>query len=453
MKSSANSGQPRAPKARLGLSPVLALIRGKGRACSALADQAVVSGGNVLMAVVVGRALGARNLGLYALFFTAVVLANSVVDATLSSSFTMRRPELRQGELSSYSAANLFLAALLSLALALVVWGGVILVSAPEARVLIESGLLLAASAFTYLLREHLRRYAYADLRVQSALTFDVLAYGVQLLATALVFLNEDFGLSYIFACITFGQGFAAAAALVIYRREFRWVGFSCQNVVEDVLHLSRGVLAAQILFTIGLQMGPWLVTRQLGYAAAGSYSVAMTLSNLANPMLTGLANAMLPAAAAAYQHGPAAVRRALLHDVALLSVATAAICAVTIVFARNLLQTLFGNAYVDETLLVQLLTASFLTRSLDVGPYVGCWAMRRPDQNIVCNLVAIVLGGGFSLALMPAYGVLGAGFGMLLANVATVSLRWRGFLRLTQPDNRGQGAGRDAAPGWNAPP
>ena len=105
MKPPRDAKQTWAPRARFSLLPLLVLFRSKGRTYSALADQAVVSGGNVLMAVVVGRALGARSLGVYALFFTSVILANSVVDATLSSSFTMRRPELRRGELPSYSAA------------------------------------------------------------------------------------------------------------------------------------------------------------------------------------------------------------------------------------------------------------------------------------------------------------------------------------------------------------
>ncbi len=457
MNSTANQKRDVAPSARFGLLPQLSLLRNKGRTLSALIDQAVVSGGNVLMAAVVGRALGAQSLGLYALFFTAVVLTNAVVDATLSSSFMMRRPELHQDELPAYSAANLCLAALLTLALALASWAGVILVSAPEARVLIGPGLSLVASVFVYLLREHMRRYAFATFRMQSALAFDVLAYGLQALAVAAVCWADDLSLSAVFFCVTFGQGVAAAAALIRYRHEFQRDALPYLRVVTDVLHLSRWVLAAHILLVVGLQMMPWLVTHRLGYAAAGTYSVAMTLSNLANPMLTGLINVMTPAAAAAYQHGPAAVRRTLFHDVALLSAATAVICLVTIIFARELLLILFGNAYVGETLLVQVLAASFLARSLDVGPYVGCWAMRRPDQNVLGNLVAIVLGGGFSLALMPAHGVLGAGFGLLFANIATVSLRWCTFFRLTRQDGRGYEGGHEPvqcnAGSWKAPP
>lgn len=450
------AGQEESPTQKAGFAALtrIGLLRNRGHTVSALMDQAIVSGGNVLIAVVVGRALGAQCLGLYALAFTAMIFANSVVDATVSSSFMMRRPELHNDELPGYSAASLALAALMILGLALATWVGVVLISAPETRALIGSGLPLAISVVAYLLREHLRRYAFATLRMHSALKFDAFAYGLQSFAVAAAYLAGELSLTTIFFCITFGQGAAATASLLRYRHEFRRDRLPYLRVIADVLNLSRWVLAAHILLIIGLQMMPWLVTHRLGYASAGAYSVAMTLSNLANPMLTGLINAMTPAAAAAYQRGPAAVRRTLFHDVTLLAAATAAVCLITVIFARDLLLLLFGSAYVNETLLVQLLTASFLARSLDVGPYVGCWAMRRPDQNVVGNLVAIVFGGGLSLALMPTQGVLGAGMGMLLANVATVSLRWHNFLRLTQGDRaHGHETAQHAAPGWEAPP
>jgi O-antigen/teichoic acid export membrane protein len=400
----------------------------------ALADQGVVSGGNVLTTVMIGRTLGADTLGVYTLIFTALLLANSVVDASLSSSFMSRRPELDAGEVPAYSAGYVVIGAGL---IALLDLGGVIgirLVSSPSSY-LASVGPLAAATAFAYLIREHLRRYDLANARTRFVLLCDTLAYGTQILALVPLLLWLNLGFTGTLLGIALGQSAAAAAMLAVRSREMRFRGMLLRRVAADMFLLSRWVLAAHILFMIGLQMMPWLVVRQLGQAAAGAYSAAMTLSNLANPMLTGFVNAMMPAAAAAYQHGPAAVRHAVDRGIVLVSSVTAVICLATAVWARGLLTTLFGSGFVREAPVVQVLAASFFVRALDLGPYIGCWAMRRPDQNVIGNLVAIVVGGGLAVALMPTYGVLGAAAGLLLGNVATVSLRWWNFLRLTRND------------------
>ena len=397
----------------------------------ALTDQAVVSGGNVLMAIVIGRTLGAGALGVYTLLFTATIFANSIMEATLSSSFMTRRCELRGTELRGYNGANMALSGMLIVLLGLGVWAGSAAVAVGAAGHTGGLHVLLAGMVIAYLLREQSRRYEFANLRMAAALRSDTLAYGLQSLAIAVSLLVTRFNIATALFSMTLGHGTACMLTLMRRRGEFRWHAVPLRRVLADVFHLSRWVLAAHILFVIGLQMMPWLVVHELGSAAAGTYAAAMLLSNMANPMLTGFLNAMMPVGAAAYPRGPRAIRQALAQNMALLTGLTAVICLVTAIFARDLLMLLFGSSYAASAPVVQTLAASFFIRSLDCGPYVGCWAMRRADQNVIGNLVNIVLGAGLALALMPTYGVLGAAIGLLIANAATVSLRWWNFLRL----------------------
>lgn len=427
-----------------------ARVAGRSNTVYALIDQGVVSGGNALTSVMIGRALGANALGVYTVIFTALLLGNSVVDASLSSSFMTRRSELGADELPAYSAAYIAIGASLIALLDLGSWIGIRLVSGQNSVLVSSAGYLAIVTVFAYLMREHLRRFDLASTRARFVLFCDVLAYGMQTLAMVVSLFWFHSGFTGTLLGIALGQSAAVAAMLVVRSDELQFRGMSARHVVADAFLLSRWVLAAHILFMVGMQMMPWLVIRQLGQAAAGAYSAAMTLSNLANPMLTGFVNAMMPAAAAAYRHGPAMVRRTVDRDVMLVLGATAAVCLVTAVWARGLLATLFGSGFVHEAPVVQVLAASFFVRALDLGPYIGCWAMRRPDQNVAGNLVAIVVGGGLAIALMPAYGVLGAAVGLLLGNIATVSLRWWNFLRLTRDvttATRGAAANRGRLP------
>ena len=415
----ATSGTP-APVGRL------AAVR---RTFMALADQGVVSGGNVLMSVVIGRVLGSEPLGFYALLFTGLLMASAVLDATLSLSFLTRLPEFDALRRRRYATACLILALICGGVLAVASWS--VLWLTDEAQFVGGAGAVAAVLVPAFLLREHMRRYEFAFLRMDAALALDVVSMGVQFVLIGVLLLAADASLSGCLLAMSAGNGVGAMAALVRRRGEFTTSEIRLHDVFRDVIRLSPGVLLAQLLLIAGLQIMPWLVMVQLGTAATGTYAACMTLANIANPALTGFINVMLPAAGAAYSGGPVAVRRAIQRDTTVVVLAMAAIGAVTLVFAGDMLNLMFGSRFADVAPLLRLLAVAFFVRSLDVGATVGCWALRHSDRNIIANLVGTAVAVVVALTLMPSLGLYGAGLGMLVGNTVGVLLRWGMFLHL----------------------
>ena len=413
------------------------LSRAGGQTAAALADQIVVSGNNVLSTIIVGRVLGAGELGIYSLVFAAVVLANSVVDFTFSSSYLISSQSLSQSEQRGYSAGSLGLALVLALVLAAATWSVVALQKVVGATPIAASGPAAALFALAFLLRELLRRYEFAKFRPLGALSLDAIATALQFGLVAALIFSGLASLTAIMLSMAVANGATALIMLLLRRAEVDFRDVPVGRIARDVVRLSSWVLPAHVLLVVGLQMMPWLVSIRLGTAAVGVYSASMTLANLPNPIITGFLNVMMPAAAAAYAKGPQAVWRGLASDAITLFLVTGLICAGTAVFAGDLIRLAFGTQFGGSEALVWVLAATFLIRSTEVGAYVGCWAIRRSDLNVIANGFVIIFGAGAALVLMPSFNLLGAGLGQLGGSSAAVVVRWITFHRSSRATER----------------
>lgn len=202
-------------------------------------------------------------------------------------------------------------------------------------------------------------------------------------------------------------------------------------EVASDIVHFSKWVLLGLVLFVAGLQVMPWLVIGWLGASEAGAFAACMMLANLAAPVLSGCINWMMPTAAAAFSaDGANAVLESIRRQTGFLALFVACLALAVCVFAQELLLLTFGQAYTAFADLLIVLTMAFFVRSLGVGAYIGLWAQRTPELNVLANLLMLVTAVALGVALMPGLGALGAGLAVLCGDIASVSVRWMLFFR-----------------------
>jgi O-antigen/teichoic acid export membrane protein len=402
----------------------------------ALVDQGMVSGASFVMIALIGRMLGAGDLGIYTLLFSLLLLATAVQDATVSTTFLTRAPELDRSVRPEYAGSCL----LLSFGFSLICAGAGALAAShilgPSAGQLPDGGGAVVATVAlltpAFLMREQLRRYEFALFRMGSALALDTAAVGLQLGIVGVILLAGHLSLPTCLLALAVGHAAAAGGGLVRRRTEFVFSLKALRSAAQDVVTLSTWVLIALVLLVLALQVMPWLVAARLGIEVAGAYSACMALANVGNPLLTGVINTMMPKAAAAFaESGPDAVLPALGRDIAILLVVTSLVAFGTIAFAQDLLGLIFGPGYASYALLAALLTSAFFVRGLGAGAYIGCWALRRPECNAVINLGMIAIAVSVGLFSMPHLGVLGAGIGTLCADLFGATVRWIVVLRL----------------------
>jgi O-antigen/teichoic acid export membrane protein len=177
-------GAPLSDKPRLKQSLLDRLLQraGGGRTPAALFDQGLVSGANFVTNVLLARALGIKEYGVFALAWTAVMFANSLQYALIVTPMMSVGPKQEPEERPSYYGSVLLQEIAFALLAALTMFASVQLstVYFPQWEVG-NLALPISGATLAYLLQEFLRRYFFCTGRSKRALTTDVLSYLLQL--------------------------------------------------------------------------------------------------------------------------------------------------------------------------------------------------------------------------------------------------------------------------------
>jgi O-antigen/teichoic acid export membrane protein len=154
---------------------------GGGRTPAALFDQGLVSGANFITNVLLARAFGIRDYGVFALAWVAVLFVNSLQYALIVTPMMSVGPKQEQEERPAYYGSVLLQEIAFALAAAMIMFVSVWLSTRffPKWGV---GGLALPISVATlaYLLQEFLRRYFFCTRQSKLALTTDVVSYLTQ---------------------------------------------------------------------------------------------------------------------------------------------------------------------------------------------------------------------------------------------------------------------------------
>ena len=150
----------------------------------ALLDQLLVSGISFATTVLIGRSCGPGELGAYSLGFTVVVIALSTVNALVLVPYTVHVNRWHNRQKRTYAGATLVQAAVLGglAAASVCAWAAL-----PKAGPAGSGGIStvawgLAIAIPLLVLREYLRRIAFANFQAQRALLLDVAIVAIQML-------------------------------------------------------------------------------------------------------------------------------------------------------------------------------------------------------------------------------------------------------------------------------
>jgi O-antigen/teichoic acid export membrane protein len=210
---------------------------GGGRTPAALFDQGLVSAANFLTNILLARAFGVRDYGVFALAWIAVLFANSLQYALIVTPMMSVGPKQEPAERPSYYGSVLVHQIAFALLAAGVILIGVRLSAHfyPEWRI---SNLALPISGATlaYLLQDFLRRYFFCTRQSKRALITDIVSYLTQVpiifwvahkqmisLSRALWIIGATSLLSF-FICITWYERIAVSAHSLsaVFRRNWR---------------------------------------------------------------------------------------------------------------------------------------------------------------------------------------------------------------------------------------
>jgi O-antigen/teichoic acid export membrane protein len=401
-----------------------------------LGDQAVASITNFATGVIIARASSKEQFGLYMLGFTLILLVTDLQTSLIATPYMVYAPRLKGKAHALYAGSTL----LHQLTFSFLTMIGLVCAAFAARAGVGPRGLepvlwALAAVVALIMLREFVRRMCFAGLQLKTAFLFDT-CIGVAQVGGLLMLAH--FGLlSAATAYWLIGSvcGIAALWWLRLDRHSYH------VRVDESVADLKRNwafakwVFASGLLSTASTNLYPWLLAFFHGTAAAGVFAACVGVVSASNPILLGVQNLVGPKIAHEFAtNGPRALRRMVLKISAMLALPISLLTLVLMVWGGRLIALLYGHRYAGNSQVVAVLACNILVTAVGFAFSRALFAIERADLDFWLNVVTIFIMVTMGLALVRAYGPLGAAFGLLGANILTTVIRACAFLRLPVP-------------------
>ena len=384
----------------------------------ALLDQALVSGTNFLMGVLLVRYLGFEQYGLFVLAWMAVQFVMGIQNALIVSPMMSIAPKLSASRRSGYYAATLRLQTLLIALVVVLVTALSLMPAAYRPQWLAEGAILPLASCMVFLqLQDFLRRNLFSRLAPQRAFYIDLIAYGAQLPLMLMVVAVYP---SFQAALLT-----VVAAMLVSILIGGRWLpraegqALNTRDVAARHWHSSRWLLGSTLLQWLSDNYFLIIAGVVLGPAAVGAIRGAQNLLALTHIFFLGLEN-VVPGEASQrfHQDGIPALRSYLVRISLVLLASTGLVAALAAQFSRPLLNLAYGVA---DPISIEAL-GWYVPIYLLVALALPLRAGLRTLEQTRAIFFAYVLGTAFALlaarTLVTDFGVAGVMFGILVNQV-----------------------------------
>lgn len=398
-------------------------------------DQGLVSATSFLCLLLVARWTDAAALGAFAFGMSVLAVLLAAQEALVVRPYTIRLyrldiPVAQQTSQAFWLSASLGGASGASLlaAFAVSIWAG--------APLQIQHMLLaLAFAGPCLLLREFARKQAYAHLHIHDALLVSapacVLTVGVVML------LGWSGVLTAASAIVAIGLA-SAVSGLVWLVSNNAVRGPRLAGAWRRSWELGKWFLAAQTALQAQAYSTTWVTFVLGGASLAGVYAACASIVGLANPLLYGFFNLLLPQSSRAFhQDGSAALRRKTVRSALQLCAIMGVFCVALALCGEWLMRLLYPHEYQSQGRILVILALASWAGTVGAPASIALAAAERAGVVAVIVSATALLNLALIIVLLPSAGLLGAAVAMLVAELAGSAARWVVFLVLMKSTSR----------------
>lgn len=401
---------------------IKALLMGASARKGALAitDQLVFGAATFATSILIARAAGAGELGVYTLGISFLAIGLDLQNSLVLIPYTVFNPqrctEEDGGRLESSALLHTLLLGLIAMALV-----GGLAISGALGLGSTAAGVALALAAPTLFMRQHARMICFAQLQIGRALLLDIAVGGLQiglLLLLAATRQLHSAVLAYGVIALACGAGFtlwlALRPSLPRLKPRQAWFDF-CAS-----WRFSRWLVFTTPVGILRTQLPLWLLTYAQGTHRTGLFAACVSITALANPFLTGVNNFIGAKAAHIKAEGGAQpLRRFILQ-------ATGGIAAVMTIFALTLhfgggllVTTIYGPDYAGLGGIIAILGGAVLVNSISGPAFRGLLALQRSDITLSTEALMCIVQVTIGVWLVMRWGLAGAALAVFASNFA----------------------------------
>lgn len=389
----------------------------------ALTDQAMISGSNFTISILLARWFAAEQYGAYALAFAAFLLVSQLHQALLLEPMSVYGSSFYRGRLRHYLGTLLWMHGGAVTVISAVLGTGALAVLLSHHSVSLAGALFGVCIASPCILLFWLvRRTFYLELRPASATQGAVLY--CFLVLTLLLGANLLKVLSPFTAFLI--MGVAALITSVAFLKILKPIArlhkneLSLAEISQQHWTYGRWALASAIAMWIPTNIYYVLLGSSVGIAHVGELRALMNLTLPVGQTATALSLLFVPyASRARTDRGPHALRKISRVITALFAFGSICYWAVVVIFRDPVLHLFYGGRYSEVSAYIPIVAISSIFQTCINGPGIGLRANEKPICVFYAYLVSSVITVGVGVVATKFYGVEGAVFTMLAANMS----------------------------------
>lgn len=385
-------------------------------------DQALISGVNVLTAILLVRTLGLQDFGVFSLTLIGIQFLAGLQAAIILQPMMSLFDQRRQVSQSSYLAAMLLhQVAVAALAVALLVLASFI--PRVSTTVPIDTG-LAAAVLVTTQFQDLARRFFYVTDRPLRAFASDAIAYGTRIAIMATLALYAQLTIDRVWIVIAS----TSVAALLVLVPDLRQCRPSWPEI-KEITRRHRGIAS----WLLGNAIIGWfsasdfilmIVGSVFGAAQLGGVRAVQNLVNLANLLLQALENFVPSAATKALATGGGVSLLRYVGRVSILGMAVVLAATVLLMsFANPILLIMYGQTFPHQVAIIALLGTFAALGYLVMVVYAGLRALQFMRYAVMAEAAVAVPSLGTAWSIATEWGVVGSLTGLLVARITVASL------------------------------
>ncbi|NNF78742.1 MAG: hypothetical protein HKN05_12005, partial [Rhizobiales bacterium] len=353
----------------------------------AVIDRLIVGGTNFLTMVIVGRACGLEDLGVFALAWTILLGINVAQEAFVLSPFTVfcrRDTDAKSNKTYAWTTWLLQIAsAAAAVTIALLCASLMTHFEVGSTVQAVAWSLAIAIPAVS--MREFVRRYLFAKLETTKALILDALVAGLQFAGLGAFSYTGSLSPGSALVVIAMATAVPALTWLLLNRKNFQITGRS-ELLAQGWRHwrFGRWIGAGQLSDLAVTHGVAWLVAALAGTAATGMFAACNSLIMVVNPLILGIGNVLLPRTAQAnHEHGSEEVNRIVWKTTSLLALSVGLICLGVALFGEVLIGAFYSLGSLEgvQEIIVLLALANFVG-AVSFAVDNGLLVVNRPDVN-----------------------------------------------------------------------
>lgn len=392
----------------------------RGHAKYAIVDQALVSGMNFLTNIVLLRALGIRQFGVYTLAWAAVQFIYSVQLALVISPLLTKGPKQPPKKRAEYFGATLLQQLVFALVSSAMLYAAARFTpgrllgneSAPIAGV-------LALAAFCYCVQDFVRRLLFVTQRPWTAMASDIASYAGQVALLAALAARHHVTIQSALTIMAITSLIGSLALLAGARIRFVLRGQTQLEHLQSNITFSKWLFASSLLQWSAGNLFVIAVATVLGPAGAGMLRLGQSVMGVLHIWFQGMEN-FIPAHAAeiVFSGGTKVMQEYLLRTAALWGAPISLYLLAVAMFPVQCLTLIYGRTIPDAPEIVRSFAFIYALMFINSLLRIELRSLEKTKPVFMSYLAGTGLSVLLAFPIARAWGMLGAVAGLALQHV-----------------------------------